>query len=73
MFVRIAIDQTVSPEGASVLGRPHVEVAGLDNRELQSALRRSDLGRVDDGGELDIRVATLRRLGVNPVAAATEA
>lgn len=62
MFVRMAIDQTVSLHDVDDLRRLHVEIAGLDDRALQSALRRHDLGRTAGRDELDLRVDALRRL-----------
>jgi hypothetical protein len=62
MFVRIASDQTVSLHEAEDLRRLHVEIAGLDERALQSAVRRHQLGRVHDEGNIDLRVAVLRQL-----------
>ena len=62
MFVRIAINQVVSLHEVDDLGRLHVEVAGLDPRALESAVRHHRLGRVHDGSEIDLRVATLRQL-----------
>lgn len=62
MFVRIAIDQAVSLHEVGDLGRLHVEVAGLDDRALQSAVRSHGLGRVRDGDELDLRITALRVL-----------
>ena len=62
MFVRIASDQAVSLHEVNDLRRLHVEIAGLDERALQSAVRRHGLGRVHDEGNIDLRVATLRQL-----------
>src|SRR5882757_2218832 len=61
LFIRIAIDQAVSINEVDDLRRLHVEVAGLDGAALQSAIRRHALGRVDDEGGIDLRVATLRQ------------
>jgi hypothetical protein len=62
MFVRIASDQAVSLHEVNDLKRLHVEIVGLDARTLQSAVQQHDLGRVQDEGDIDLRVATLRRL-----------
>ncbi|WP_319448180.1 MULTISPECIES: hypothetical protein [unclassified Mycobacterium] len=62
MFVRIAIDQTVSLHEADDLRRLHVEIAGLDGAALTSAVRRHRLGRVDGDGDVELRVATLVEL-----------
>jgi len=62
MFVRIASDQAVSLHEVNDLRRLHVEIAGLDESALQSAVRQHDLGRVHDEGDIDLRVATLREL-----------
>jgi hypothetical protein len=52
----------VSLHEVSDLQRLHVEIVGLDERALQSAVRRHGLGRVHDEGNIDLRVATLRQL-----------
>ena len=44
------------------LRRLHVEIAGLDESALQSAIRQHDLGQVHDEGALDLQVETLRQL-----------
>jgi hypothetical protein len=62
MFVRIASDQTVSLHEVNDLKRLHVEIAGLDESALRSAVQQHGLGRVHDEGNIDLRVATLRRL-----------
>lgn len=62
MFVRIAIDQTVSLHEVGNLGRLHVENAGLDAYALRSAVSRNGLGRLLDEGDVDLRIATLREL-----------
>jgi hypothetical protein len=62
MFVRIASDQAVSLHEVDDLKRLHVELVGLDESALESAVRQHDLGRVHGGGDIDLRVATLRQL-----------
>lgn len=62
MFVRIGIDQSVTLLEGNDLQRLHVEVAGLDGRALRSAVKRNELGRVLDDGDIALRVATLRDL-----------
>jgi hypothetical protein len=62
MFVRIASDQTASLHEMNDLRRLHVEVVGLDESAVQSAVRQHDLGRVHDDGDIDLRVATLPQL-----------
>ena len=62
MFVRIASDQTVSLHEVSDLRRLHVEIAGLDEHALQSAVQRHRLGRLHGDADIDLRVATLRQL-----------
>jgi hypothetical protein len=62
MFVRIAADEAVSLHEVNDLGRLHVEIAGLDESALQSAVRQHDLGRLHGEGDIDLRVATLRQL-----------
>jgi hypothetical protein len=62
MFVRIASDQAVSLHEVNDLRRLHVEISGLDESALQSAVRQHDLGRLNDEGDIDLRVATLRHL-----------
>jgi hypothetical protein len=62
MYVRIASDQAVSLHEVNDLKRLHVEIAGLDESALQSAVQRHGLGRLRDEGDIDLRVAALRRL-----------
>ena len=62
MFVRIAGDQAVSLHEVKDLKRLHVEIAGLDESALQSAVQRHGLGRLHDEGNIDLRVAALRQL-----------
>jgi hypothetical protein len=62
MFVRIAINQAVSLHDVNDLRRLHVEIAGLDGRAVQSAVKRHGLGRVHDERAIDLRVTTLLML-----------
>ena len=62
MFVRIASDQAVSLHEVNDLKRLHVEIAGLEESALESAVRQHDLGRVHGDGDIDLRVAALRQL-----------
>lgn len=65
MFVRIAIDQSISLHEAEDLHRLHVEVAGLDGRAIRSAVTRHGLGKVLEGGDIALRVTALRALAGN--------
>jgi hypothetical protein len=62
MFVRIASDQAVSLHEVNDLKRLRVEIAGLDESALQSAIQRHGLGRLDGEGDIDLRVSALRQL-----------